>query len=171
MDLITRYEHGEFFNEDSIKQTGEVYHTKLGRDVYGGGGIMPDYFVAEDTTLFTSYYTEAVSTGLVSQFCFEYVDNNRPTLQKYETPEELLRYIKRQNLIEAFAKYADKHDLRRRNNMIVKSKSLLEHAIYGSIIYNIFEIGDYTEYINRSDQTVLKAVDLYKKEKTRPTVK
>ena len=171
MDLITRYEHGEFFNEDSIKQIGDVYHTKLGREVYGGGGIMPDYFVAEDTTLFTSYYTEAVSTGLISQFCFEYVDNNRPTLQKYETPEELLRYIKRQNLIEAFAKYADKHDLRRRNNMIVKSKSLFEHAIYGSIIYNIFEIGDYTEYINRSDKTVLKAVDLYKKEKTKPTVK
>ncbi len=171
MDLITRYEHGEFFNEDSIKQTGEVYHTKLGRDVYGGGGIMPDYFVAEDTTLFTSYYTDAVSTGLISQFCFEYVDNNRPTLQKYETPEDLLRYIKHQNLIEAFAKYADKHDLRRRNNMIVKSKSLFEHAIYGSIIYNMFEIGDYTEYINRSDQTVLKAVDLYKKGKTQPTAK
>ncbi len=171
LDLQTRYQHGEFFNVDSIKQTGEVYHTKIGREVYGGGGIMPDYFVAEDTTLFTTYYTEAVTTGLVSQFCFEYVDNNRPTLAKFETPEDLLKYIKRQNLIERFAKYADSHELRRRNNMIVKSKSLFEHAIYGNIIYSMFEMNDYTEYINRSDATVLKAVELYKKGKTKPAIK
>ena len=171
LDLQTRYQHGEFFNEDSIKQTGEVYHTTIGREVYGGGGIMPDYFVAEDTTYFTTYYTEAVTTGLVSQFCFEYVDNNRPTLSKYDNPEDLLRYIKKQNLIEGFVKYADKHDLRRRNNMIVKSKSLFEHAIYGNIIYSMFEMNEYTEYINRSDVTVLKAVDLYKKGKTKPAKK
>jgi carboxyl-terminal processing protease len=171
LDLQTRYQHGEFFNVDSIKQTGEVYHTTLGREVYGGGGIMPDYFVAEDTTFFTTYYTEAITTGLVSQFCFEYVDNNRPTLKKFTTPEDLLKYIKRQNLIEGFVKYADKHDLKRRNNMIVKSKSLFEHAIYGNIIYSMFEMNDYTEYINRSDITVLKAVDLFKKGKTKPTLK
>ncbi len=171
LDLQTRYQHGEFFNVDSIKQTGEVYHTTLGREVYGGGGIMPDYFVAEDTTFFTTYYTEAITTGLVSQFCFEYVDNNRPTLKKFTTPEDLLKYIKKQNLIEGFVKYADKHDLKRRNNMIVKSKSLFEHAIYGNIIYSMFEMNDYTEYINRSDITVLKAVELFKKGKTKPTLK
>lgn len=170
MDLQTRYQHGEFFNADSIKQTGEVYHTSIGREVYGGGGIMPDYFVAEDTTYFTTYYTDAVTTGLISQFCFEYVDGNRPTLQKYQTPEDLLRYIKKQGLVEAFVRYADKHDLRRRNNMIVKSKSLFEQAIYGSIIYSMFEMGDYTEYMNRSDATVLKAVDLFKKGLTKPTL-
>lgn len=171
LDLQTRYQHGEFFNVDSIKQTGEVYHTTLGREVYGGGGIMPDYFVAEDTTFFTTYYTEAITTGLVSQFCFEYVDNNRPILKKFKTPEDLLKYIKKQNLIEGFVKYADKHELKRRNNMIVKSKSLFEHAIYGNIIYSMFEMNDYTEYINRSDLTVLKAVDLFKKGKTKPTLK
>lgn len=168
MDLQTRYQHGEFFNADSIKQTGEVFHTSIGREVYGGGGIMPDYFVAEDTTLFTTYYTDAVSTGLISQFCFEYVDNNRQTLSKYKTPEDLLRYLKKQGLVEAFVKYADQHDLRRRNNMIVKSKTLFEQAIYGSIIYSMFEMSDYTEYMNRSDATVLKAVELFKKGVTKP---
>lgn len=168
MDLQTRYQHGEFFNADSIKQTGEVFHTSIGREVYGGGGIMPDYFVAEDTTLFTTYYTDAVSTGLISQFCFEYVDNNRQTLSKYKNPEDLLRYLKKQGLVEAFVKYADQHDLRRRNNMIVKSKTLFEQAIYGSIIYSMFEMSDYTEYMNRSDATVLKAVELFKKGMTKP---
>jgi len=169
MDLITRYQHGEFFNEDSIRQTGEVYHTSIGREVYGGGGIMPDYFVAEDTTLFTSYYTEAVSSGLISQFCFEYVDTNRPELQKHATPDELLRHLKRQALVDKFVRFADAHDLRRRNNMILRSKTLFEQAIYGNIIYSMFEIGDYTEYINRSDPTVLRAVELYKKGLTTPT--
>ncbi len=168
MDIMTRYQHGEFFNEDSIRQTGEVYHTSIGREVYGGGGIMPDYFVAEDTTLYTSYFNEAVSSGLISQFCFEYVDDHRTELQKHPDPDALLQHIKRQNLVEQFVRYADNHDLTRRNNMILRSKTLFERSIYGNIIYSIFDISEYTEYINRSDATVLKAVELFKKKQTRP---
>ena len=69
MDLINRYEHGEFFSADSIKQnTKEIYHTSLGRVVYGGGGIMPDIFVPEDTTNMTSYYREALTRGLIIRY-------------------------------------------------------------------------------------------------------
>ena len=168
MDIVTRYQHGEFFNEDSIRQTGEVYYTSIGREVYGGGGIMPDYFVAKDTTLYTSYYNEAMTSGLVSQFCFEYVDDNRTELQKHATPDALLQYLKRQGLVDKFVRFADNHDLRRRNNMILRSKSLFEKAIYGNIIYSIFDVAEYTEYINRSDNTVLKAVELFKKKLTTP---
>lgn len=53
-DLMSRYEHGEFFSQDSIKHTGPEYHTGNGRVVYGGGGITPDIFVPEDTTAFIS---------------------------------------------------------------------------------------------------------------------
>lgn len=168
MDILTRYQHGEFFNEDSIRQTGQKYYTSIGRTVYGGGGIMPDYFVAEDTTQFTSYYSEAASSGTISQFCYEYVDNNRPKLSAFETPNELLTYLKKQSLLDKFVQYADQHNIRRRNNMIVKSKRLFEQYIYGNIIYSIFDIGEYTEYINRSDKTILRAVELYKKGKTVP---
>lgn len=55
-DLLQRYERGELFSGDSIHHTGPAYHTTLGRPVYGGGGITPDIFVAEDTTDITSYY-------------------------------------------------------------------------------------------------------------------
>jgi len=48
-DLLNRYQHGEFFSQDSIKHTGPEYHTANGRVVYGGGGITPDIFVPEDT--------------------------------------------------------------------------------------------------------------------------
>lgn len=169
MDIVTRYKHGEFFNVDSIRQTGQVYQTTIGREVYGGGGIMPDYFVAEDTTLYTSYYTEALSTGLIQQFCFEYIDINRPTLQRYDDMESLLRYIKKQNLVNRFVSYADSHDLRRRNNMILKSKKLFEQAIYGNIIYNLLDMNDYVQYHNRQDRTILKAIDVFKKKATKPT--
>lgn len=79
-DLLTRYRHGEFFSQDSIKHTGPAYHTGIGRVVYGGGGITPDIFVAEDTLDMTSYYKEASMSGLILQFAFTYTDDNRPKL-------------------------------------------------------------------------------------------
>ena len=64
LDLLTRYEHGEFFSADSIKQnTKEIYYTSLGRPVYGGGGIMPDIFVPQDTIGMTSYLPHGRPTG------------------------------------------------------------------------------------------------------------
>ena len=84
LDLLTRYEHGEFFSADSIKQDEtEVYHTRLGRPVYGGGGIMPDIFVPQDTTGMTSYFRMAANRGLIIRYTFDYTDQNRSTLQKY----------------------------------------------------------------------------------------
>ena len=62
LDLFNRYEHGEFFSRDSIKQNeNELYYTSLGRPVYGGGGIMPDIFVPQDTTGVTSYLSTAIN--------------------------------------------------------------------------------------------------------------
>lgn len=76
-DLLTRYQHGEFFSQDSIKHTGPAYHTGIGRVVYGGGGITPDIFVPEDTLGMTSYFKEASMSGLILQFAFTYTDDNR----------------------------------------------------------------------------------------------
>ena len=69
MDVITRYEHGEFFSRDSIKMDESLrYSTGLGRPVYGGGGIMPDIFVPQDTTGVSSYLSTVLSKGLTYQF-------------------------------------------------------------------------------------------------------
>lgn len=168
MDILDRYNHGEFFNEDSIRQTGQVYKTSIGRKVYGGGGIMPDYFVGEDTTQFTPYYNEAYSKGLITQFCFEYVDNNRTALQKLKSPVEIVKYLRNQNIMEQFVRYADNHDLRRRNNMILKSQKLFEHALYGTIIYYMLDMNDYMRYMNQDDATIRKAIEIYNAGKTRP---
>lgn len=169
LDLLTRYEHGEFFSADSIKQDEtEVYHTRLGRPVYGGGGIMPDIFVPQDTTGMTSYFRMAANRGLIIRYTFDYTDQNRSTLQKYDTPEKMEAYLKGQNLLNKFAAWAEKKGLKRRNNLMMKSRRLFEMSLYGNIIYNMLGMEAYVEYLNESDKTVLKAVEILEKGESFP---
>ena len=169
LDLLTRYEHGEFFSANSIKQDEtEVYHTRLGRPVYGGGGIMPDIFVPQDTTGMTSYFRMAANRGLIIRYTFDYTDQNRSTLQKYDTPEKMEAYLKGQNLLNKFAAWAEKKGLKRRNNLMMKSRRLFEMSLYGNIIYNMLGMEAYVEYLNESDKTVLKAVEILEKGESFP---
>lgn len=161
MDILNRYEHGEFFSKDSIKQDeSHIYYTSIGRPVYGGGGIMPDIFVPQDTIGITSYFTMAVNRGLTVQFCFQYTDQNRQKLSQYKTGEELLKYLKTQNILEKFAQFADKKGLKRRNLLMYKSKELFNRNLYGNIIYNMLNMEEYLKFLNQSDKTVLKALEV-----------
>ena len=169
LDLLTRYEHGEFFSADSIKQNEtEVYHTRLGRPVYGGGGIMPDIFVPQDTTGMTSYFRMAANRGLIIRYTFEYTDQNRSVLQKYDTSEKMEEYLKKQNLLNNFATWAEKKGLKRRNNLMAKSRQLFEMSLYGNIIYNMLGMEAYVEFLNETDKTVLKAVEILEKDESFP---
>ena len=161
MDLLTRYEHGEFFSADSIKQnTEEIYYTVLGRPVYGGGGIMPDIFVPQDTTGMTSYFRMAANRGLIVRYTFDYTDHNRQTLQEYTTADALEAYLKKQGIIEKFANYAETKGLKRRNNMIYTSRLLFEQSLYGNIIYNMLGKQAYIEFLNKTDNTVQRAIEV-----------
>ena len=169
MDLLTRYEHGEFFSQDSIKQDeSHIFYTSLGRPVYGGGGIMPDIFVPQDTTGMTSYFRMAVNRGLTIQFSFQYTDRNRQKLQKYTNAEDLLKYLKTQNILEKFAQFAESKGLKRRNILMYQSKELFDRNLYGNIIYNMLNMEEYLKYLNQSDKTVLKALEILEKEKSFP---
>ena len=161
-DLITRYQHGEFFSQDSIKHHGPAYHTGIGRVVYGGGGITPDIFVAEDTLGMTSYYKEASMSGLILQYAFTYTDDNRPKLNTYKEMMEMASYLAKQNLVDKFATYADKHGLKRRNLMIKKSHKLLERYINSRIIYNMLDESAWNEYINLGDPTIEVALKVFR---------
>ena len=161
-DLINRYQHGEFFSQDSIKHEGPEYHTSNGRVVYGGGGITPDIFVAEDTADVTSYYKEASMSGLILQFAYEYVDDNRQQLSTYTTKKALLAYLKKLNIVELFAQYADKNGLKRRNLMIQKSHALLERYINSRLIYNVLDEQAWTEYLNDDDPAIRETLRVFK---------
>lgn len=161
-DLLTRYQHGEFFSLDSIKHHGPAYHTSIGRTVYGGGGITPDIFVAEDTLGMTSYYKQAAMSGLILQYAFTYTDNNRPKLNTYKDMMSLSKYLVSQNTVEQFAAYADHNGLKRRNLMIRKSHKLLERFINSRIIYNMLDDEAWTEYINADDPAIAKALSVFR---------
>ena len=161
-DLLSRYRHGEFFSQDSIKHVGPAYHTHNGRTVYGGGGITPDIFVPEDTTHVTSYYKEAAMSGLILQYAFNYTDQHRPILSKFTEMMPLANYLDRQNLVNDFANYAARYGLRRRNLMIMRSPTLLQNYIDSKIIYNILDEQAWIEYLNLSDETVKAALNVFK---------
>ena len=167
-DLITRYEHGEFFSEDSIKHTGPAYKTALGRSVYGGGGITPDIFVAEDTLDVTSYYKQASMSGLIIQFAFTYTDDNRQKLSTFKTPEELAAYLVKQNIVEKFAAYADNLGLKRRNLMIQRSHQLLERYINSRIIYNMMSEEAWLMYLNSDDPAIKETLRIFREGKAFP---
>lgn len=157
-DLLSRYQHGEFFSEDSIKHTGPAYHTANGRTVYGGGGITPDLFVPEDTTNYTSYYKQASMSGLILQFAFSYTDDNRLKLNNFKEMMEMEDYLKKQNLVDKFATYADKKGLKRRNLMIKKSYNLLDRYINSRVIYNMLNEQAWLQYINQDDASIREAL-------------
>ena len=162
-DLLQRAATGEYFSSDSIKTSGEVYKTRLGRKVYGGGGIIPDYFIPRDTIGFTSYYKDVYMSGTINQFAFWYVDNHRQELSRYSEALQLAKYLRGQKIVEAFANYADKHGMKRRNLMIKTSHALLENSIISNIISDRLGIGSAVIYLNNNDPFVAKALNILHK--------
>ena len=167
-DLMARYQHGEFFSQDSIKHTGPAYKTRIGREVFGGGGITPDIFVAEDTTDVTSYYKQAAMSGLILQFAFEYTDDNRQKLNEYKTMKDLEKYLLKQNMVEKFASYAEKNGLKRRNLMIQRSHKLLERYLHSRIIYNMMSEEAWLQYLNDNDSAIKETLKLFQEGKATP---
>ena len=168
-DLMARYEHGEFFSQDSIKHEGPAYKTGLGRLMYGGGGITPDIFVAEDTTNVTSYYKQASMSGLIIQFAFEYTDNNSSKLKELDTVEKLEKYLLKQNTVELFAQYGEKNGLKRRNLMIQKSHKLLERFINSRIVYNMMSEEAWMKYLNADDPTIMETLSVFRENRAFPS--
>jgi carboxyl-terminal processing protease len=167
-DLLVRYQHGEFFSQDSIKHEGPAYKTRIGREVFGGGGITPDIFVAEDTTDVTSYYKQASMSGLIIQFAYDFTDNNRDKLKEYQSLKDLEKYLVKQNMVEKFASYGEKNGLKRRNLMIQRSHKLLERYIHSRIVYNMMSEEAWVEYINEDDPAIKETLKVFRENKAFP---
>lgn len=167
-DLYTRYLNGEYSTQDSIHFIGKKYHTRIGRVVYGGGGVMPDIFIPTDTTDITSYLMEAVASRRLAEFSYLYADNNRTKLNGYEDWEELATYLKRQNLVNKFASYAENNGQKRRNILIKRSYKRLNNAITSSVINYI--LGDKASalYQCQNDKNIAEALLLIEKHQTVP---
>lgn len=161
LDILDRYEHGEFYNVDSIKlDKSKLYLTNSGRKVYGGGGIMPDIFVPEDTTGFTSYYVSVGNKGLISKYALQVADRYRELTGNVKTIEDLQRVIPRdQTLLEGFVDYAAKNGVPARWYYINKSRDLILNLLKAQIARNVIGYNGLIQILNQEDVTVQKALE------------
>lgn len=161
MDIADRYTHGEFYSRDSIKlDKSKLFRTVNGREVYGGGGIMPDVFVPEDTTGYTSYYLEAVNKGLINTFAQYMADSYRP-MMKDKSVESMMRILPRDNtLLQNFVSYAANKGLPARWYYINQSRGLLLNQIKGVIARDLVGYEGLIKILNQEDKTVSEALRL-----------
>lgn len=169
-DLLLRAEHGEYFTADSIKTDGEKFETRGGRTVYGGGGIIPDIFIARDTLGMTSYFMEAYRTGLMYSFAYDFVDRHRSRLGEETDLNKISAYLDRQDILEQFARFAEKNGLKRRNLMLQKSGKLFKEYLYNYIVGDLLDTEGAVKYANLSDPAVQKALLLMQRGETFPSL-
>lgn len=161
LDLIDRFNHGEFYSQDSIKlDKSKQFQTAAGRTVFGGGGIMPDVFVPEDTTGYTSYYIEATNKGLIQKFARDMAASYRPMMKGNRTREAMDRVMARDtSLLTAFVDYASRNGLPARWYYINKSRDLLINQIKAFIARDLVGYDAFIEILNEQDPTVSRALD------------
>lgn len=162
LDIYDRYQHGEFYNADSIKlDKSKLYLTNGGRKVYGGGGIMPDVFVPEDTTGYTSYYVSVSNQGLITKYAMQVTDRYRELTRNVKSTDELYRVIPRdQTLLEGFVEFAAKNGVPARWYYINKSRPLILNLLKAQIARNVLGYSGLIQTLNEEDETVQKALEL-----------
>ena len=166
MDLLKRFEHGEFDTKDSIQVADSLkFKTLKGRTVYGGGGIMPDIFVPRDTLQYSPYLTKVVNYGYTYQFAFQYTDKNRTKLSKFKNWQEMDQFLTSQNLLSEFVALAASKGVPTNQREINVSKNLLLTQIKSYIVRNMIGDSNFYPLLNREDETVKKALEAIKKEK------
>ncbi|MBQ5644333.1 MAG: peptidase S41, partial [Bacteroidaceae bacterium] len=163
-EILERYNRGEIFSQDSVHQNEElIYKTKKGRTVYGGGGIMPDIFVAGDTTHLTTFAGEALARGLISQFALKYSNSNRHNLAHHKQYESLVNALEREMLYNKFIEFTTNKGLTADSMEIAKSEEIIKRSLHSNIIYQLLGMREHVRYRNLSDSTVLKAVEVLEK--------
>lgn len=159
-EVFERYKNGETLNEDSVKLRRDLlFKTAGGREVYGGGGIMPDVFVPNDTSGVTSYYVNVVNAGLMTKFAYEYSDLNRSNLQSAKTIKQLMSRLPSDNeLLGAFVYYATTQGVPARWYYINISRHLIVTQLKALIARDVLGIPAYFEVVNQQDANVTRAM-------------
>ena len=165
MDMLNRLKSGELTNADSVHFADSLKYETLRehRTVYGGGGIMPDYFVPLDTTVYTRFHRELAAKSIVIQQNLRYVDNNRKELknrwksfadfkQNFEVP---------QSLIDATLAEGEKQNIKPRDEAeLEKTLPYLRLQLKALIARDLWEMSEYYSIFNESSAMVKKALEV-----------
>lgn len=161
LDLSERYAHGEFYSADSIKMDkAKAFTTTTGRTVYGGGGIMPDIFVPEDTTGVTGYYISVSNAGLIQQYAYDTAQKMR---QKHGKINDISQFLKLlpddETFLEGFVDYAVTKGIPARWYYIRQSQDLILRQLKAITARDVLGYTQFIELLNRDDNTIDRAVD------------
>ena len=166
LDIEKRYEHGELYSADSIHFADSLKYKTLRKQrlVYGGGGIMPDYFVPLDTTLYTPFYRQLAARSYIINANLKYVDAHRKTL-KQQYPDFgtfLARYEVPQSLLDDIRKTAEKDKIKPKDEAEWK-KSLpqLRLQLKALVARDLWDMSQYFQVVNEANPIVQKALTLF----------
>ncbi len=162
-NVYERFHSMEQLVADSIHVVDSLkYTTKSGRIVYGGGGIMPDFFVPVDTTGNSEYFNSISRKGLVYTFAYTWVDEHRNELSKFTRAEEIDAYVSRQNVLNEFVQYAAGKGIPKDNAGLKASQLIIETQLKAYIARNIIGETGFFPIIQKIDKTLLRAIEISK---------
>lgn len=163
-ELIGRYNHGEMVSSDSIHFPDSLKYKTLvtGRTVYGGGGIMPDYFVPLDTTQYSEYYGKLNAKGLINKVALNELDDKRKSLHsKYSDFKQFkLNYKVPQPLFEALIKAGKDEGIEFNQKEFDQSKATIENYIKALIARDLFDSNAFYQIINERNDIYVKGLEI-----------
>ena len=167
-DLINRYNRGEMISADSIHFPDSLtYKTqRLGRTVYGGGGIMPDYFIPIDTTLYTDYHRQISAKGVILKTTMRYVEKNRDQLlRQYKQFDRYNSHFEVDNdLLTSLLQIADEEKIAFNEEQYTRSLKLIKPQLKALIARDLWDMNEYFQVINTTNESVVRALDILNSE-------
>ena len=163
-DLIERFSHGELMNADSIHfpDSLKAQTKKLGRTVYGGGGIMPDYFVPIDTTLYTDYHRNLVAKGAVIKFTMQFIEGHRKELKnkykKFESFDE--KFVVDDDMLATLKEIGEKEGVKFNEEQYQKSLPLIKTQLKALIARDLWDMNEYFQVMNTTNESIQKALEI-----------
>lgn len=161
LDWINRMDHGEFFNADSIKFNDSLkYETVKGRTVYGGGGIMPDYFVPLDTSMVSTYVNRLFGTDSHRELIMEYLENNKKSFDNVSFQEYYDNYEVSEAMLKQLIKIGERNQVGFNEKEYLKSKEYLKTLIKAHMGRSIYDDNAFYKIINDINEVYQQAIKL-----------
>lgn len=164
-ELSDRLKHGELLNSDSIRFLDSLkFTTPGGKIVYGGGGIMPDVFVALDTSGSSQYFSDISSKGLITEYVYKYVDNNRTNLTSFKSFDEFNSNFKiNESILNGFVIYAEKNGVKKDAAGLRTSELIIKTQLKALIARQVWKNDGFYPVMQSIDNTLKKALELIDK--------
>jgi len=163
-DIAQRYKKGEFMVADSIHFIDSLrYTTPEGHTVYGGGGIMPDYFVPYDTSGITPFFLKISAAGLIDKFALFYSDLYRDELLAFNKVEELADYLDSRDVLGSFKAHIIANGYNPSAFEWKESKLIIRTQLKAYIARNFMDNEGFYPIIQAIDNTLNKAIEVLKK--------